>query len=73
MGDVIWVDFRARRDKSKEHNKRVIEDCKQFDRSEDLRRRCDNIQGSLKRINKLIQELKNPNSTNLTSEELDAI
>lgn len=61
VGNVIYVNFR---DKGRPARTKREESS--------LTTRIDNIQGSINRIHRLIQELKNPNS-DLTSEELDKI
>ena len=62
MGDVIYVDFKT---KKKHVHRYGAED------TADLERRLANIDGSVKRLNALITELKNPYGKEMTGEELD--
>lgn len=69
MGDIIYVNFAKHREK-KQREQLALHDK---ETGQDLQRRVDNIQGSVNRLNRLLQELRNPSSTDLTSEELDKI
>jgi hypothetical protein len=62
MGDVIYVDFKTR--------KKHLHRCGAED-DLDLERRLANIDGSVKRLNALITELKKPDGKEMTSAELD--
>jgi hypothetical protein len=62
MGDVIYVDFKTK--------KKRVQRCSTGD-DLDLERRLANIDGSVKRLNGLIKELKNPYGKEMTSEELN--